>query len=148
MRRSISKSYVKIIARLERVSQINIGERITKVLNVKKNLEKDIGGSLESTMLFKESEKNHINLTYFTTFVGTIGVMISLNQKVYDFLYHLQGELQKTLAMNKNSSLNLSLDYQKWRAVKVNYIYLIHLLPIKFTKLLLLNHYVFNYLCL
>jgi len=72
-------------------------------------------------LLFKESDKDYINLTYFTTFVGTIGVMVSINQKVYEFLSHLQLEIQKTLSMNKNSSYNLSLDYQKWRAVKVHF---------------------------
>jgi len=102
------------------VSQINLGERITKIVNVKKKIDKDIGNSLEPTNMFKENDKDYINLTYFTTFVGSIGVMININQKIYEFLSHLQTEIQKTLSINKNSSLNLSLDYQKWRAVKVN----------------------------
>ena len=92
--------------KLERVGQINIGGRINKFISVKKSLDPDHRYLL--------TEKNElINLTYYATMDGTIGVLINLPLKTYEFLLSLQQEILKYIYCTGN------LSYENWRAFKV-----------------------------
>ena len=93
--------------KLERVGQFNIGERINKFISVKKYLD------LTEYHHFLEENKEYINFTYFVTMEGTIGVLISLPQKTFEFLSNLQQEILKYIHCTGN------LSYDKWRAFKV-----------------------------
>jgi hypothetical protein len=117
---------------LERMSQFNLGERINKLVNVKKavnskdwenifgaenekNTEKNVfnrvmGGA--ETNLNTKGEKV-LNITYFGTLEGSLGVIITLPKETFEYLHVLQTEILKVISSTGN------FDYEKWRAFKV-----------------------------
>jgi len=94
--------------KLERVGQINLGTRINKFISVRRQLD-----SKEYQYLLEE-KTNLINFTYYATMDGTIGVLINLPLKTFEFLLHLQQEILKYIYSTGN------LSYEKWRAFKVH----------------------------
>lgn len=60
------------------------------------------------------SEVGQLNITYFSTSEGTIGVIINLNKEIFEYLSFLQKEIIKVIVSPCN------FDYEKWRSVKVN----------------------------
>jgi hypothetical protein len=55
-----------------------------------------------------------LNITYFGTLEGSLGVVISLPKDTYEFLNSLQTEILKVISSTGG------FDYEKWRAFKVN----------------------------
>jgi hypothetical protein len=86
---------------------------------IKKPLER-----IEGVINQKKSKKNNyenINLNYFCTSEGTIGVIIKLSKEVFEYLHFIQMEIIK------NEIGPLKQDYEKWRSVKVKfYFYLLY----------------------
>jgi len=148
------------IFRFQRLSQFNFGEKILKMINIKKyfrdkdpiendnshdknnlmEIEKnnayiknyenqnfnnfDNTNNLEVENFEKIYEKNTIskgsclNLNYFSTSEGTIAVVINISKEVFDYLYFLQKEILKVIISPCN------FEYEKWRSVRVRYIFI------------------------
>lgn len=61
------------------------------------------------------SDEDCLNITYFSTSEGTIGVVISLSKEIYEYLSFLQKEIIKVIISPCN------FEYEKWRSVRVSY---------------------------
>jgi len=60
------------------------------------------------------SNGNSLNITYFTTSEGTIGVIINIRKEIFEYLSFLQKEIIKVMISPCN------FEYEKWRSVRVN----------------------------
>ena len=100
--------------KLERISQINIGERISVMKNVKKNISVKDWNEIFEVVEDDDKHEKFLNLTYFGTFQGTLGVVISLPKETFNFLKVLQKEILTVIATPGN------FDFERWRSFKVN----------------------------
>lgn len=123
--------------KLERINQFNFGERINKLINIKKKIgvkdweaihslterhETKIFNKLKGEMSLNEKSNqsnqknngsNELSMTYFGTLDGTLGIIISIPKETYEYLIALQKEIIKVISSTGN------LDYEKYRAFKV-----------------------------
>lgn len=78
-----------------------------------KELEKPFEKSESEKENFNKNNFTNININYFSTAEGTIGVIIKLTKEVFEYLYFIQKEIIK------NEIGPLKQDYEKWRSIKV-----------------------------
>jgi len=64
---------------------------------------------------YKISDGESLNITYFSTSEGTIGVVINISKEVFDYLSFLQKEIIKVIISP------CSFEYEKWRSIRVIY---------------------------
>ena len=60
----------------------------------------------------EENIPEDVNVTYYGTMEGSVGIIISIKKEVFDFLKALENEIIKR---NKNFG---NFDYEKWRSFK------------------------------
>jgi len=83
------------------------------------NLQQQSNNNPEAENFEKSSGRNKIlegdslNITYFSTSEGTIGVVINLCKEIYEYLSFLQKEIIKVIISPCN------FEYEKWRSVRV-----------------------------
>jgi hypothetical protein len=115
--------------KLERRAYFNLGERInslvmTRIKNHKlfllssENNNSDIINFSENfdDDNINNDDEEEIKVTYFGTLEGSIGIIISLNKEIFDFLKNLQNLIIKKMHNYGNFS------YQKWRNFKDGFI--------------------------
>lgn len=85
------------------------------MINIKKNI-----STKDLEVLFSNNNKNNnkeevktLNMTYFGTLNGSLGVVIQLSKETFEFLLSLQNEILKVIVPTG------SFSYDKWRAYKV-----------------------------
>ena len=108
--------------RFERRAYFNLGERInslvmTNIKNYKLFLlssENDKYDIINDNENYFENNNNEeeLKVTYFGTLEGSVGIIVSLNKEVFDFLKALQNLIIKKMHNNGN------FNYQKWRSFK------------------------------
>lgn len=67
------------------------------------------------------SNGNSLNITYFSTSEGTIGVIINISKEIFEYLSFLQKEIVKVMISPCN------FEYEKWRSVRVNILFSFYL---------------------
>ena len=108
--------------KFERKAYFNLGERInslitTNIKNRKLFLLSSENYKYDSININENYEENNsdedeIKVTYFGTLEGSLGIIISLNKEIFDFLKALQN-----LILNKVHN-NGNFNYQKYRSFK------------------------------
>ena len=105
--------------KFERRAYFNLSERINSmVMTTVKNqklflLSPDNNNySIIESENLEENIPEDVNVTYYGTMEGSVGIIISIKKEVYDFLKALENEIIKR---NKNFG---NFDYEKWRSFK------------------------------
>lgn len=62
-------------------------------------------------------EGENLNITYFSTSEGSMGVIIKISKEIFDYLNFLQKEILKFIISPCN------FEYDKWRSVKVSFLF-------------------------
>ena len=97
--------------KLERKACFNFGERINKMISTKIKAK-----DLKEISVFENNENDEVNIVYFGTLNGSIGVIIQLNKETFEFLEKLQ-----EIIISKTYN-NGAFDYKKWRSFKDGFI--------------------------
>ena len=105
--------------KFERRAYFNLSERINSmVMTTVKNqklflLSPDNNNySIIESENLEENIPEDVNVTYYGTMEGSVGIIISIKKEVFDFLKALENEIIKR---NKNFG---NFDYEKWRSFK------------------------------
>ena len=110
--------------KFERRAYFNLGERINSLVmtNIKNHKlfllssENNKSDIIDFNDNYDEDNNNdneeELKVTYFGTLEGSIGIIISLNKEIFEFLKNLQNLIIKK--MNNYGNFN----YQKWRSFK------------------------------
>ena len=96
--------------KLERKAMFNLGERINKIVSTKIK-----GKDLKDIAILEENNED-VNVVYFGTLEGSIGVMIQLTKDTYELLSVLQEHILKKVMPNGG------FEYSKWRAYKDGFV--------------------------
>jgi hypothetical protein len=78
--------------RLQIISQINIGEKITALCNVKQYINNQL---MKYFISDNDSGRCCVNFAYYGTLEGTLGVVIPLSKHTYEYLLSIQNEIMK-----------------------------------------------------
>ena len=97
--------------KLERKAYFNFGERINKMVSTKIKAK-----DLKDISIFDNKESDEVNIVYFGSLNGSIGVIIQLNKEIYEFLKKLEEIIVSKTYNNGN------FDYKKWRSFKDGFI--------------------------
>ena len=81
--------------------------------DIQKPFEKKETKKLENNLTTTNNDTNSVNVNYFSTAEGTIGVIVKLTQEVFEYLHFIQKEI------TKGEIGPLKQDYEKWRSIKV-----------------------------
>ena len=111
--------------KFERRAYFNLGERINSLVmtHIKNNKlyllssENNKYDIINNNENLDENDQNNkveeeVKVTYFGTLEGSVGIIISLNKEVFNFLKVLQNLILKKVHNNGN------FNYQKWRSFK------------------------------
>lgn len=96
--------------KLERKAMFNYGERINKIVSTKLK-----GKDLKDIAVLDE-KTDEVNISYFGTLEGSIGVIIELTKDTYELLSYMQSHILKKVMPNGG------FDYNKWRAYKDGFV--------------------------
>ena len=96
--------------KLERKAMFNLGERINKIVSTKIK-----GKDLKDIAILDENNED-VNVVYFGTLEGSIGVIIQLTKDTYELLSVLQEHILKKVMPNGG------FEYSKWRANKDGFV--------------------------
>ncbi len=97
--------------KLERKAYFNFGERINKMVTTKIKAK-----DLKQISVFENENSDEINIVYFGTLNGSVGVIIQLNKETFEFLLKLQ-----EIIISKTYN-NGAFDYKKWRSFKDGFV--------------------------
>jgi DNA damage-binding protein 1 len=97
--------------KLERKAYFNFGERINKMISTKIKAK-----DLKEISIFENKESDEVNIVYFGSLNGSIGVIIQLNKEIFEFLKKLEEIIISKTYNNGN------FDYKKWRSFKDGFI--------------------------
>ena len=106
--------------KFERKAYFNLGERINSLVmtNIKNNKlfllssENNKYDIINNNENYENNNEEELKVTYFGTLEGTVGIIISLNKELFDFLNALQNLMIKKIYNIGN------FNYEKWRSFK------------------------------
>ena len=106
--------------KFERKAYFNLGERINSLVmtNIKNNKlfllssENNKYDIINNSENYENNNEEELKVTYFGTLEGTVGIIISLNKELFDFLNALQNLMIKKIHNIGN------FNYEKWRSFK------------------------------
>ena len=97
--------------KLERKALINLGERINKLYITKLQ-----GKDLKDISII-DKDTDEVDVVYYGTLEGSLGVIIQIKKEIYELLYMLQKHILKKVFPNGG------FEYNKWREYKDGFVY-------------------------